>query len=639
MKFAVVLLALAATAAGAQALSPAVSSMAPVPGEPSITPNAAAVTLRAPLAKASSVRFAPVEAGRVDSLRKRNALIETKVIQIGFNRSLREEGESTSSPRLEFGGVGDGTGQAAQLTVDSPSALAMRVALRVAELPKGTELRFTGSNQTEVLLVTAAEIAAAKSADGIYWTPVTEGSSQLIEIFAPAGMGLPSDVIKVDAVSHLFASPSANFKEAKNIGASESCNIDAACATPATPALANARKAVAKMVFQAYCDPSDPTRLSGCLCTGTLINDADLTTQVPYFYSANHCIGNQTEASTLNTHWFFEYPTCTAGLASGSLTAVKQLTGGATLVYRDINRDALLLRLNNPAPAGAYFSGWDPNSMLPTANTAVTGIHHPRGDLKKVSLGRMVGFTQISEFANQTFLTASWTSGTTEGGSSGSGLFTLTNNEYFLRGALYGGTASCSNSGFTTTDTNRDYYSRFDQVYPSIKSVIGNSRVLTAIEYYNTLLNHYFISAAQAELDLIDRGDAGPGWVRTGKSFQVYSGADTANAAIVPVCRFYGTPGKGPNSHFYTGSSAECAFVKTDPGWTYEGMAFATILPVDQVCPQGTIPVYRAYNDGAARNDSNHRYSTDLSVLTATPGYRYEAVAFCAPQPASISPF
>jgi lysyl endopeptidase len=643
MKFAVVLLALAATAAGAQGLSPAMSTMAPIPGEPSTTPKEAAITLHAAaVAKTGSVRFLPVEAGRVDSMRKRNAL-STKVMQVGFNRELRDEGETLQSPTLEFVSLSEAqAGKVARLSVDSPGALAMRVGLQVADLPMGVELRFTGSDQTDVVLVKAAEIAAGRSPEGIYWSPVTEGSTQLIEIYVPEGASISADAIKIGSISHMFASPSAKFGQAK-IGESDSCNVDAACSVPASTALANSRKAVAKMVFQANCDPFNPTRLASCLCTGTLINDVDLTTQIPYFYSANHCISSQTEASTLTTHWFHEYPTCTAGIASGSVaTSTKQVTGGATLIYRDVNRDALLLRLNNPAPAGAYFSGWDPNSMLPTPNTvvpiAVTGIHHPSGDVKKVSRGGMTGFTPISDFANQTFLTVSWTTGTTEGGSSGSGLFTLTNNEYFLRGGLYGGLASCSNSNMAAASGNYDYFSRFDQVYPSIKATIGNTRVLTAVEFYNTELKHYFVSAAQAEVDAITAGFAGATWMRTGLSFPVYSGPDTANAAIVPVCRFYGTPGKGPNSHFYTGYASECTAVKADPGWTYEGLAFAVVLPTDQVCPVGTIPVHRAYNNGHLRNDANHRYSTDINVLNSTPGYTYEGIAMCAPAPVS-SPF
>src|SRR5207253_3028829 len=58
-------------------------------------------------------------------------------------------------------------------------------------------------------------------------------------------------------------------------------------------------------------------------------------------------------------------------------------------------------------------------------------------------------------------------SGTTEGGSSGSGLFTQSGGQYLLRGALWGGSALCSNRSGT------DFFSRFDQAYPQLSAYLG----------------------------------------------------------------------------------------------------------------------------------------------------------------------
>jgi serine protease len=99
------------------------------------------------------------------------------------------------------------------------------------------------------------------------------------------------------------------------------------------------------------------------------------------------------------------------------------------------------------------------------------------------------------------------------------------------------------------------------------------------------------------------------------------------------VCRFYGTPGIGPNSHFYTVDAAECEAVKHDPGWTYEGTAFFIAAPVDGGCASGTTPVYRAYNARFAQNDSNNRFATDVAVYNAmvAQGWSGEGIVFCAP--------
>ncbi len=56
-----------------------------------------------------------------------------------------------------------------------------------------------------------------------------------------------------------------------------------------------------------------------------------------------------------------------------------------------------------------------------------------------------------------------------------------------------------------------------------------------AIEYYNPLLDHYFVSASATDINMLDSGTF-VGWSRTGYAFKVYAQpSGTAN----PVCRFY----------------------------------------------------------------------------------------------------
>ena len=82
----------------------------------------------------------------------------------------------------------------------------------------------------------------------------------------------------------------------------------------------------------------------------------------------------------------------------------------------------------------------------------------------------------------------------------------------------------------------------------------------TVVEFYNTSLRHYFITADPAEAAGIDNGAAGAGWVRTGGRFSAWKNAGDA-PGVSAVCRFYGTPVRGPNSHFYTADAGECAKV------------------------------------------------------------------------------
>lgn len=155
------------------------------------------------------------------------------------------------------------------------------------------------------------------------------------------------------------------------------------------------------------------------------------------------------------------------------------------------------------------------------------------------------------------------------------------------------------------------------------------------VEFYNAVMDHYFITADINEAATLDSGGAGPGWSRTGLSFK--PGGDT------PVCRFYGSVTPGPNSHFYSAIADECNFLKLlatttpagQPRWNFEGYAFATSLPANGLCPVRTVPVYRAYNNGfLLGKDSNHRITSNADAIqqVVARGWKYEGIVMCAPQ-------
>lgn len=159
----------------------------------------------------------------------------------------------------------------------------------------------------------------------------------------------------------------------------------------------------------------------------------------------------------------------------------------------------------------------------------------------------------------------------------------------------------------------------------------GETRVR---EFWNNRTNHYFMAAGQGEIDGILAGAAGPGWELTGQSFKAWltMPPDTLVAAG-PVCRFYGA---GPNSHFFTASSEECEIVRRPgTGWLYEGVGFH-IRPVGSAnprrCPDGLLSVNRAYNNRAAQNDSNHRFTTSDSTVRemGSKGWAVEGTVMCA---------
>ena len=155
-------------------------------------------------------------------------------------------------------------------------------------------------------------------------------------------------------------------------------------------------------------------------------------------------------------------------------------------------------------------------------------------------------------------------------------------------------------------------------------------------EYFNTGLNHYFMTADAAESRDIVTGGAGPGWIPALPLGSVWDLTPAAN--LVPVCRFYGNRALGPNgvrigpnSHFYSADPDECITVKEDPGWIFEGIVFQVVPPTGGACPHPLLPLFRSYNGRFSQNDSNHRYTTNPAIVAqmSAQGWISEGAVFC----------
>jgi len=160
-----------------------------------------------------------------------------------------------------------------------------------------------------------------------------------------------------------------------------------------------------------------------------------------------------------------------------------------------------------------------------------------------------------------------------------------------------------------------------------------------AVEFYNATLDHFFVSANVAEIALLDAG-AFTGWKRTGQTWKVFAGQEIGVTRANAVCRYYGRPEAGLDSHFYSASADECAAVaaRFASFWLLESPnVFQAQLPAPSgACPLLTQPLYRLF-DG--RTDVNHRFTTSTALRDAmkargwiTEGYGVDAVAMCVPQ-------
>lgn len=413
-----------------------------------------------PASGVTKIGFKDLAPERIVKLQKHNDDdSRIKPLQIGIGREASSDALN-EMPALKWQLLKSGA-KVARVEITSPDAFGIRAGVRTAGLVEGSELRFSGSDAANQIIAKVGGSETKRLVDdrNIYWTPPTDGQTQFVEIYLPKGALAVPVRFDVVAVSHLLV----NTRESlvNNNKLSGSCNVNVVCSAAALGAnFVNAENSVAHIRFT--------SGGSTFICTGTLLADTVGATQIPYFYTANHCIENQTVANTLQ--FYFNYETTTCGNINTTATLPTPITGGAQLLYTDADTsststangtDTTFLQMNGTPPGGTFFAGWDSAALA--IGTAVTAIHHPDGDPKKVSQGQ-------SKSISTKLHTVGWTSGTTEGGSSGSGLFTIgVDGAYYLRGGLYRGLAACSNSGNINNTSNVDDYSRFDVAFPSIQ--------------------------------------------------------------------------------------------------------------------------------------------------------------------------
>ncbi|HZZ92304.1 MAG TPA: trypsin-like peptidase domain-containing protein [Usitatibacter sp.] len=383
-------------------------------------------------------------------------------LKVGFARDVADLADEASfRKQLAWESLEDG-GHVAAVSVTSPGAAALRMGLVVGALPEGARLRFYAPDQapidvaaSDVLKSLAINAAAGATGNAArtYWSPVVEGDTIALEIEIPAHVATAAVRVSMPTVSHLETSAARSFALPK--AAAAACELDAMCYTSQW---GNEINAVARIIF------TDSG--SSYVCSGTLLADKDTSTNIPYFLTANHCVDSQLVASTVQSFWFYNSTSCNSGARSPANTAIAP---GATLLYASGITDTSFMRLTSAPPAGTGYAGW--NAAASTGlGASVTGIHHPRGDLTKISFGSIAAYSVCSPSggsgtsftcngagsSGSTHYSIRWASGETEEGSSGSALF-LDNGHYVI-GQLYGGNGSCDSPG-------NDWFGRFDVAY------------------------------------------------------------------------------------------------------------------------------------------------------------------------------
>jgi lysyl endopeptidase len=346
-----------------------------------------------------------------------------------------------------------------RLEVEATGATSLEFAFARLRLPAGAELWLRAGDGKQAL---GPLTEADNRGDGRYYSALLAGSRAVLELTLPAAKR-PHLALQLEHVVYGYR----HAFEDEPIAKSGSCNIDTIC-----PQGDDYRDQIASVAHYTFASGG-----SSFSCSGTLLatGNRSLDLAEPRFATAHHCVSAASEVQSMVFYWGYESPTCRApgSSASGSQLPrsanTRATQNGATLLATHPATDFTAVQLSAPVPAAAraFYSGWDRSGVAPPASV---GIHHPAGHEKRITfnddpLTTMQNCIVSGTASNTHWRIEQYEAGTTEQGSSGSGLWADqrdeagdAEDELFI-GVLSGGEASCSNPG------EFDCYGRLSQAW------------------------------------------------------------------------------------------------------------------------------------------------------------------------------
>ena len=358
-----------------------------------------------------------------------------EVNQIGVNRSV----EVSPNTRAQKFVNPDGS-QIIVLIIKSSGASGIGVHFRDFALADGEEVYVYGAGVDSIVFGPFTDKGPWGS--GEFWSGTVDDDTVVIEFYKKTdenGQGF-----EIFEISHTLAE--LDWRLRSNEPDVLNCEVDASCFGGPE------KNAVARIVF----NTNGPH-----VCTGTLVNNL-AQDETPYFLTANHCINSQAVAQTVEAYWFYQTTSCNSGVLRNWVRSPP----GANLLATQSSNDFCLLRLQNNAPGGAFFSGW--TSVAQSLGTSVFGLHHPDGYIPPSIPSYLRRATGSITNTNENCLglvngyQIDWTSGAAEPGSSGSGLWT--SNGYLV------GILSCG--PLPATCNSLPGYSKFANFYPQIRQYL-----------------------------------------------------------------------------------------------------------------------------------------------------------------------
>lgn len=404
----------------------------------------------------SEIREVPVirmQAFNINSLlREREAGADPKLKSLIFAKSFDVQIEPT---REGIWTEQENGTRVWRIALQSKGAFSLNIIFNRFRLEPGVSVFVYNASQTDIL---GSFTSRNNRPSGSMALAPVRGDKIIIEMQMEREVDNYGELV-IGTVNHDFV----GILDNKNgsFGLSGDCNIDINC--PPGDHWQTEKNAAIKLTVN-----------GNTLCTGVLVNNTSNDGK-PYFLTASHCISDSSDAANSVFIFGYESPSCNGkgGPATNSLS-------GSALMATQRNLDFTLVLLDSAPPRTyrPWYAGWDRSGNIPD-NTAT--IHHPQGDVKKITLDHdppvTATYPRIGYTTNGHWRIDQWETGTTEDGSSGSPLF---DQDGFLKGLLTGGRARC---GLFL----EDYYCKFSLAWDRYEGI--SSQLKPWLDSLNTGLS------------------------------------------------------------------------------------------------------------------------------------------------------
>ena len=326
------------------------------------------------------------------------------------------------------------------ISFKSKKALSLNYIFEDFYLPEGASLYI--ESQDETILYGPVTIKDLSKKHDTFLTDIIPGDQSTIYLFEPLEKRGESK-LTIKRVVHGYRG--IVFDENYGtVGSSSSCNHDVAC----LPAYEKESNAVALVLL------SDGNEL----CSGSLLVNTNLTFD-PYFLTAFHCIDRPNNDNYLSDseksaaeNWMFKFCFKKAS-CNGSNLVTDYTYNKADFCSAWYTTDFALMKLKGTVSQNKNLTwlGWERTGNTPSSTTC---IHHPAGDVMKISTDDDAATSTSRNSGINNFWQVDFDYGITQGGSSGSPLLNQYNR---VVGQLQGGPHLTD-----TCDWTIKYYGKFN---------------------------------------------------------------------------------------------------------------------------------------------------------------------------------